>query len=875
MAASDKYHYLPKSSDINKVFDSELARIKAYKSHLAKGLEALIIEFKRNISISQLLKARSALVDVILTTSWQQFEVDPDCSLIAVGGYGRSELQPYSDIDLLILLPDSQLNTKALEQWLAFLWDIGLEIGHSVRTIEECEELAKSDISIATSLMESRILYGNKYLYRQLKDFITKDEFWPITDFYEAKFNEQKNRHGNFKDTSFNLEPNIKSNPGGLRDIQTMQWIALKFFKTNSLQKLIELGILTRREYKAILSHRQLLNKIRFALHAVAGKREERLLFEHQKIIAQWLGFEDSPEKLAVEQLMQPYYQAVMAIRNLNGLFLQIFEQEYLESNKNESIVELDELFILKQQRIALREEYHFEQVPWALIKIFHHISLDQNIKQIDAFTLRKIRSSQHLINKKFRKDPKVLTAVQDFLSAKQMTSRGFALMKRTNVLGSFLPLFAKIEGQMQFDLFHAYTVDEHTLFLLRYLVRYNRPECQHEFPICSEIMSKQKDHSCIHLAAIFHDIAKGRGGDHSELGSEDALHYCLSIGLSKQKAEMVAWLVKSHLLMSMVAQRKDIHDVQVIEEFCLRIPSQEHLDLLYVLTVSDIRATNPSLWNSWKESLLKELYLSSQYHLSQAAPIQDITEQIKDQRQQILTSLSSDLKTGAKTWLNDLGDDYLLRYHPEQILWQLPLLINQNNYPQVSIKNHRNQAGTEIFIAIPDQVNLFAAITSSLSQLNLSIQNAILFTAESGLCLDTFVVLDQDHKPLTAKSRIKEVRQQLLINLQQLDTLSLEVTRLQKSRYKSFDVRTDIQFSHDPQTQLSRLEITALDRPALLAKIAIAFRDTKIKVHAAKVVTLGERVEDTFIISAQNNQALNPEQQLQLKDKLLDIIKE
>lgn len=881
MGTSDKYSYLPKSSAIIKPETDGAIQLKKYKKHLLSGLTALASQFKKGTSIAQLLKARSALIDSILMHSWQQFSVDASVCLMAVGGYGRSELHPYSDIDILILL-SNETQTENLESWIAFLWDIGLEVGHSVRTLEQCHDLASQDISVATNLMEARFICGEKKCSKQLLELVNAENFWPIAQFYSAKFDEHKARHAKFRDTSFSLEPNIKSNPGGLRDLHVMQWLTLKAFKTTSLHKLVELRILTRREYKNLLNHQQFLNRVRFALHIIAKKREDRLLFEFQKSVAAWLGYEDKEHKLAVEQLMQRYYRAVMSIRNLCGLFLQVFEQEKLPQNATGAIENVGQFFYIKKNRIGLKKEFSFHEHPEALISIFMHVGLDRNIKQIESYTLRQIRSSQHLLNKNYLKNDTNRLVFIEFLSAKYQTSRGFALMKRTNVLGALLPQFSKIEGQMQFDLFHAYTVDEHTLFLLRHLIRYNREKHKAEFPICSNIMARIQNHSVIHLAALFHDIGKGRGGDHSELGAIDALKYCTKIGLNTKDMSMVSWLVKHHLNMSMVAQRQDISDIEVISNFCKQIPSLEHLDLLYVLTVSDIRATNPTLWNSWKASLLQELYLSAKHFLSQSNPRASTEELLSDSKQQILSSiLDSDKKRNAESWLNELGEDYILRYHPEQINWHLEQLNNQalsssaqslELAPIVAIKNHRSDAGTEILVITPDQTNLFAKLSVLISRLKLDVQDATLFTSSSGLCFDTFVILDHDGKPTTDKLRQDEICQQLSQGILKTDLLdNLRLGDLSR-RHKHFEVTTQVQFKALKTHNQTQIEITALDRPALLAKIARIFSQHEIKIHAAKIVTLGEKAEDTFQVSCKDNQPLSKTAQLELQTVLLNL---
>ncbi len=878
MAASDKYNYLPKSSEVNKSFNDASEQLVAYKKHLKGGLQALIEQFQKGTSVNQLLKARSALIDHILIQSWQQFSVSEHCSLIAVGGYGRQELQPYSDIDILILVNEDSC-TKKLEAWIAFLWDIGLEVGHSVRNLVDCNQLAIDDITIATSLMESRHLCGQEGAFEQLQLLLQAKDFWPAKDFYKAKVKEHRLRHKKFEDSSYNLEPNIKSNPGGLRDIQVIQWIALRQFHSKSLHDLISQQIFTRREYKTLISHQQFLRKVRFALHAIAGKREDRLSFEHQKQVAVWLGYEDDKKKLAVEYLMQRYYRSVMTIRNLAELFIQIFEQDYLLEDTSELLHYLDEDFYIENHRIGTKNEELFREKPEALITIFNYLAQDPEIKQIQAKTLRQIRSNQQIINKDYLLSKKNKDAWLKFLSTKQATSRGFALMKRTNILGALIKEFAQIEGQMQFDLFHAYTVDEHTLFLLRHIIRYNKPDCQQEFPICSQIMQELDDPTGIYLAAIFHDIGKGRGGDHSELGAVDAFDYCIKLGLTTEQAELVSWLVKNHLVMSLIAQRKDISDPDVIEAFAKRLPSHQHLELLYVLTVSDIRATNPTLWNSWKASLLKELFLATSYYLKQSSPRANQQEMLQDARQQVIAqSLNNGLEEQSlQNLLNELGDEYLLRYHPEQVIWQLEQLLSQPNYssdqPFVAIKNHRSQAGTEIFIAINDKPDLFATIVSVLSQNQMNIQAATLFTSPKGYCLDTFIVLDSQGQPLSNTSRLDEIESKLIAMLKQSDQTLSKVTRSIPSRYKHFNVPTKVEFSFDKANKLTILELTALDRPALLVKIAQAFKDCNLKIHSAKIVTLGEKVEDIFIVSNLDLSPLKPEQEQKLEQLIIRYI--
>ncbi len=866
----------PASTLLTRRVSDTSERVANYRRYLDKGQQNIRDAFIRNISIVRLLRARSRLIDKVISQSWRDFDLSQGLALVATGGYGRRELHPGSDIDLVILV-DGELTAEQknrLENWLAFLWDIGLEIGHAVRSIAQTRELAERDITIATSLMESRLLAGTPDLYERMLAETGRDNIWPGEPFFEAKCQEQLIRHRKFKETSYNLEPNIKANPGGLRDIQLILWVARRHFEAETLHDLTRVGLFTPREYRGLLRAQRLLWRVRFALHLVAGRREDRLLFEHQGNVAELLGYRDTETALAIEQMMKAYYQAAMRIRNLNQLFIQLFTEMLEDAADISPPQPIDDRFQIRRNRLETVDPEVFARHPDAMLEAFNHYAERDELRTISAGTLRQIRAHQPQINRKYRSDPLHKALFLRFLHHRHHKSHAFALIKRTNVLAAMIPLFGKIEGQMQFDLFHAYTVDEHTLFLLKNLVHFCQPERRHEFPLCSAILARLDKPEIIYLSALFHDIAKGRGGDHSELGAEDALDYCLDLGLSQSDAETVAWLVKNHLLMSMTAQRKDIADPKVVRHFASRIPGSHHLDLLYVLTVADIRATNPTLWNSWKAALLKELYLSAQKTFQFADEEQaDATDKVKEEALAMLASYGIGVDRTLRLW-QGFDKPYFGKYHPEQLAWQSRLLLEKDPQvePVVSIKPHRSHAGTEIFIAIPDQENLFATITALLNQNRLSIQDATLHTTPDSLCLDTFIVLEENNEPVSGDLRLQEIRQLLDEKLQDLPSCSLNVTRPVSRRVRHFTVATEVRFSRDPATGKTLLELTALDRPGLLAMVGQAFRECGVRIHSAKIVTLGEKVEDTFIISKHDNSPFDdPEAQEALKDSIIN----
>ncbi|HMB60289.1 MAG TPA: [protein-PII] uridylyltransferase, partial [Xanthomonadales bacterium] len=565
--------------------------------------------------VVQLVHARAWVVEQLLLLAWHRVMPElVNICLVAVGGFGRGELHPHSDVDLLILLDDEageDIPREAMENFIQLLWDAGFYLGHSVRTVGECVEEAKADVSTATTLMEGRLLDGPAVLFQRLQSAITPQKMWPAGAFFEAKFEEQHQRHARYHDTAYNLEPNIKEGPGGLRDIQMIAWVAKRHFGAQTLHGLVEHGFLTETEYTDLVSDQRFLWRVRYALHLLAGRAEDRLLFDHQRQVAERLGFSDNEANLAVEQFMQTYYRTVMQLERLNERLLQLFQEELLAAG-SEPAQPLGEEFQVCHNYLEARDDGVFLRRPAAMMEMFLLLARHEELKGVSASTIRLVRDNLYLVDDEFRKDKVVANYFLELLRQPEGVYTQLQRMNRYGVLAEFIPAFGNIVGRMQYDLFHVYTVDQHTLFVVRNLRRFAYGKYRDRFPHCLSVFKRIERPELLYLAALFHDIAKGRGGDHSELGAVDAQEFCAGLELGSADAEMISWLVKQHLLMSRTAQRKDLTDPATIQEFAARVGTARYLDYLYLLTVADIAATSPPLWNNWKNGLLWDLYLQT-----------------------------------------------------------------------------------------------------------------------------------------------------------------------------------------------------------------------------------------------------------------------
>ncbi len=588
------------------------ALIDGSRRVLREGREGLFQQFDQGVAVTTLVHALSDLTDRVLHDVWTRLLGDTrDAALAAVGGYGRQELHPSSDVDILILVePEAEAGLReSIEQLVTFLWDIGLEVGHSVRSPEECAREATGDVTVMTNLIETRLLAGNGALFERMRAATAPTQIWDSAQFFAAKTEEQQARWRKYGDTAYNLEPNIKENPGGLRDIQMIGWVAKRHFSAQQPPRPGQPRLPHRARVPDPDRGPALLWRIRFALHRLTGRREDRLLFDYQRTLADQFGFCDGASNLAVEQFMQQYYRTVQQLNRLNEMLLQLFREAILLHDDIGPPVPINKRFQSRSGYLEVTSASVFRRYPIALLEVFHVLQTHPELLGVRASTIRLIRENRHRIDDAFRADLRARSLFMEILREPTGITHAMRRMNRYGVLAAYIPAFANIVGRMQYDLFHVYTVDEHTLTLLRNLRRFTVTKHDAEFPLCSAIARRIPKLELLYLAGLFHDIAKGRGGDHFQLGARDAWDFCRLHGLSEFDSRLVSWLVERHLLMSMTAQRKDLSDPEVIQAFAEQVGDPNRLDYLYLLTVADARATNPERWNSWKDALLRELY--------------------------------------------------------------------------------------------------------------------------------------------------------------------------------------------------------------------------------------------------------------------------
>ncbi|MGJ8670026.1 MAG: [protein-PII] uridylyltransferase [Oceanococcus sp.] len=851
----------------------------AWRGLLNDIREAQFEAFRDGTPASDLIPRYTAVVDHMLIAAWEQLvPKDAPAALVAVGGYGRSELLPRSDIDLLILYQDGHIETleAGIGQFVTYAWDMGLEIGHSVRSPEECAKEALADITVVTNLMESRRLVGDEALYTAMQATISVDKVWSDQEFFLAKTAEQVQRYKQYDDTAYKLEPNTKEGPGGLRDIQVIGWVTQRHYGTAGLEELHARGLLRANEISHLISGRAFLWQVRFALHMLTNRAEDRLLFDHQLKVGELFGYKDKTHNLAVEQFMQLYYRTIKGLSVLNDIFLQLMEEEIFLRKQDDQRQALNEHFQLRHGFIECREADLFEQRPLALLEIFKVWAENEHLKirGISADTLRLIRGHRNRI-KVIRDTREARSIFMDMLRMERGVLHSLRRMNRYGILGRYIPAFGHIIGRMQYDLFHTLTVDEHTLFVVRNMRRLAVPEFRHEFPVLSALHDDLRKPELLYLAGLFHDIAKGREGDHSELGEADAREFCLSHGLSSQDSETVAWLVRNHLLMSMTAQRKDVSDPDEINTFATKVGSRERLDLIYLLTVCDIRATNPKLWNGFREGLLNTLYSSTRRVLERGDPMAS-SELVAETRQAAsLHCFESGLSEDQikPVWAR-FDDDYFLKHSSEEVAWHTQAIINaQVGKPSVLVRHFPNR-GTAVLVYMPDAARLFSTTSSCLAQLGLSILDARIHSTNDDYVLDTFIVGEAHGKEIVDPERRQEIGSKLAEALENPHAPIPKVGRRITQRQRHFTTPVQIYFTPDNAHRQTLMELVADDRPGLLAAIGLVFDEMAVQLRAAKIGTIGERAEDVFFLSDTKGQALSDPALLhELRERVTDQI--
>ena len=862
---------------------------------LAAAQSRLDARFRQGAPVTTLVETRSRFVDAVLALAWRRFGLDDQArrALVAVGGYGRSELHPGSDIDLLILTHRAMRGgeREKVKGFLAFLWDIGLAVGNSVRTVRECVNEARRDVTVATNLMEGRLVCGSADLLARMHERTGPRRIWSSRRFFEAKMAEQRRRHHKFDDTGYNLEPNVKEGPGGLRDIQTIAWVARRHFGAETLAGLVDHEFLTAEELAALESGRRFLWRVRFALHVLTRRAEDRLLIDHQRQLAGMLGFEDDGDRLGVERLMKRYYREVMELSRLNEMLLEHFEEVILHVHRRDRIKPLNRRFQAVNGYLEVTRKDVFRRYPFALLEVFLLLQQHPDLEGVRASTIRLIRAHRHRIDDGFRADIRARSLFLEILRQPRGINHELRRMHRYGILGAYLPVFDQVAGQMQYDLFHVYTVDEHSLFVVRNLRMFADPARYHEFPHCADIFARLPKPELIYVAGLFHDVAKGRDGDHSELGSDLVREFCALHGFSEYDTGLVAWLVRHHLLMSITAQRRDISDPAVVSEFAASVGDHVHLDYLYLLTVADIRGTNPGLWNDWKDALLHDLYRSTVRALIRGLenPIER-AELVRETREEAgLLVAGTGIDTGPVQALWDhFGEDYFLRHSADEIRWHTSNILDADGdrwrgrsaiphsgiagapppgtadgrgmdffhtVPLILVRDGRG--GIEIFVYAPDREFLFAASASILGRLGLTVLDSRIITANHGMTLDSYVVEDIAASS-SGSSRHEEIRTALRLGLRKPADVPRNVRRLAKRQLRHFTIPVEVNFTLDTSNRHTVMEVIAADRPGLLARIGWALADARVRIHNAKIATFGERAEDVFHVTDDHNGPLS-----------------
>ncbi len=834
--------------------------------------EELQEKFFNNIHILPLTNQLVAAMDNIVLEIFHKNQLGRGnhFCLLALGSYGRRELQLHSDIDLLLLheenLGEHQLN-KA-QTFLQDCWDAGLDISHQVTTVGSCAALAANDLTVISSLLDMRLLCGRGSLMEELLYQTHTSQMWTSLQYFNAKKSEQKKRYAKYGETAYNLEPNVKNGPGGLRDSQVLLQISKRHYGNKKLADGINCGFLSDKEYDELIHCQHFLWRVRFALHFIAKKNEDRLLFDYQAKLASSFGYRDLEHSLAIEQFMKAYFKVIKRSRELNETLIQWFDEAIV--HQKQTLIPLDNTFQLSNNYIELRNPKGFLNKPLALLELFVWLVKKPLIEGVRANTIRLIRQHLYLLDKRFSASHAAVNTFMEILKTGNNPYNAIQLMSRYGVLGHYLECFSAVTGQMQYDLFHVFTVDQHTLFVIRNLGRFLSQEYTQQFLLCSKLMPKISKREILYLAALFHDIAKGRGGDHSQLGALEAQQFSQRHHLTNEDQELLVWLVRQHLLMSHTAQRQDIYDPKTIKHFCSQIPKEEYLDYLYLLTVADICGTNPTLWNAWKDSLLKELYYSAKEAFKQETLILDEPLLIIKRRQQALEILTAEGISASAVedlWKYFKGK-YFLHEPPEIIAHHTKSILEAQTFPLVLIMPHHTLGGTEVFIYMPHRDDRFTITTTVLSNHQVTIQEAAILTCDNNFDMDTYVILTEKNQAFLDDELVEIISHSLIQHLQNNQLPKITRQRISRSQ-AHFKIKPQIKYTSE-QNYTGLFLITS-DRPGLLSRISRVFYKEKVHLHNAKIATAGERVEDMFYLSNFKGELLTESEQENLKHKLQD----
>ena len=828
---------------------------------------------------TRLIRALTRLVDATLTELWRAAALPADATLVAVGGFGRGELMPHSDIDVLLLLPEGAVPERqpllkvAIEAFITSCWDVGLEIGSSVRSVVDCVTEAQADVTVQTALLESRAVAGNKRLFGQFQRD-TAAVMNPAA-FLTAKTLEMRQRHTKYQDTPYALEPNCKESPGGLRDLQVVTWVARAAGLGSSWAELAANGLITPFEVKQLQRNEGTLTLIRARLHAVAGRREDRLVFDLQTAVAESFGYSNSRAQRASEVLMHRYYWAAKAVTQLNQILMLNIE-ERINGREAAPMRQINARFLDRSGMLEVTRDDLYTDNPHAILETFLVYQQTPGIKGLSSRTLRALYNAREVMDAGFRHDPLNRELFMDILRQPEGITHAFRLMNQTSVMGRYLWVFRRIVGRMQHDLFHVYTVDQHILMVLRNVRRFFIPEHAHEYPFCSQLASEWDKPWLLYIAALFHDVAKGRGGDHSELGASEVRRFCRDHGVDKADAALAEFLVKHHLTMSTVAQKEDLSDADVIRRFAGIVGDVRHLTALYLLTVADIRGTSPKVWNAWKGKLLEDLYRATLRALGGAKPNADADIEARKQEARQILALHSALPGTEQPLWKTLDLSYFARHDASEIAWHARALWRyiDSATPVVRARNSPIGDGLQVLVYAPDRPDLFMRICGCFDGAGYSIQDAKVHTSRTGYALDTFQVVhpqcDADDQA-AYRDLISLLEHQLGEALNSQAPLAEPSRGRVSRRVKSFPVTPRVSLRPDERAQRWLLSVSTSDRVGLLYAIARVLARHNVNLQLAKVSTLGERVEDTFLVDGPALQQTRA--QLQIETELLDVL--
>ncbi|WP_207000964.1 [protein-PII] uridylyltransferase [Trinickia mobilis] len=809
----------------------------------------LLERFKTSANVDSLMRSLARTTDDALRGAWEACELAATLALLAVGGYGRGELAPYSDVDILVLLPEEAPPhiEACIERFIGMAWDLGLELGSSVRTVAQCIEEASNDVTVRTSLLEARRIVGSTALFEAFT--LRYNETLDPRAFFQAKMLEMRQRHAKFQDSPYSLEPNVKESPGGLRDLQLILWITRAAGFGSSWKELDARGLITDREARELRRNEGFLKALRARLHVIAGRRQDILLFDLQTAAAESFGFKATQTKRASEQLMRRYYWAAKAVTQLATILIQNIEAQLFPKTSGITRV-LSDRFVEKQGMIEIGSDDVFERSPNAILEAFLLYEATPGIKGLSARTLRALYNARDIMNLHWRRDPENRRLFMEILKQPQGITHALRLMNQTSVLGRYLLNFRRIVGQMQHDLYHVYTVDQHILMVLRNLRRFAIAEHAHEYPFCSQLIANFERPWVLYVAALFHDIAKGRGGDHSTLGMADARRFCRDHGITGADGDLVVWLVQHHLTMSHVAQKQDTSDPEVIKQFAELVGTERRLTALYLLTVADIRGTSPKVWNNWKGKLLEDLYRATLAVLGGARPDAHSELKLRQEEALALLRLETVPENAHLALWEQLDVGYFLRHDAADIAWQTRVLYRHVRTQAAIVRARPSPIGEalQVLVYVEDRSDLFAGICAYFDRNGLSVLDARVSTTRHGYALDNFLVAHAEDD-VHYRDIANLVEQQLAARLA-VEALLPEPSKGRLSRLsRTFPVTPRVDLRADERGQYYILSVSANDRPGLLYSIARVLAEHRVGVRAARINTLGERVEDVFLL--------------------------